>query len=1170
MSARDVLILGNFRGASRSALTTATNSLRLDVAEFSDVDEAIAALESQPWKAILVDTTLSGASRFCAEARALRSLFDVPLIALSPRLTDLAFLNGLRWGADDVVALGAAEPLAVRLTALFANQPSVETPSSRGIAVVADPDRRRGDGLGRALHLAGYTVKYASDPVSARYYLSKSDTDLYVLNTELAEPTTLLGSGEQNPDCRTVILAKPTQLSELEQQFHGNRSVVVMSAGGPPENVLFAVNLLFPNEASKRGETRALFGTVVFFRAVGDYRDECGFSYTASPQGIYVRTLAPAPSDKVWVELIPPDGERRVRLVGRVAWSRPFGSPGGEAAPPGFGVRIVDGLGEDLALWSSCLRSLEFRAPATLVPEARFSTPMSRLSSPDDLRPLFVAPPDRQPTPPSEPKGDIETKEPSAPAQVDVDDAATNPSVAAPSSPGAASSADSAPRSPDAAASTDSPQAATPSLTGATSPPGSNAKLKAPTSLPISRLRGAANQVSTRPSLRLSVPGPAGTRRESLLRSGKLSRHPGEEPHPPEPAPVPNRPGRGQTVLGLGLLKRDGSVRDTTAPDTASPDTEATETVANDSATTRTAATDTTADDGSTLETATDVVASESATAGTTATDAAVASGATLSTTSTDTVAAPNPAATGERPIRAALFPAKPEQPLEQKEEVDRRSLDPYIVSPVTGRTLNYGSDTPAPMADRPTFPPHSWDDDTVRTSLIDDISDRPTLTDRLNAPQTSSAAFTLDRSGEREPFVAPGTGERTSRTSLSDLLESLPPDALESDAPEPRPERVPFIRRDPVARTYIGEAPPSAGAVQTDKNWVGLDDGSEDLFTAAERELESATRASVPPGGTLPGFATAAGGGVSRPSLASETGPDTDPEAPPTTPDSRPPSERSSGEYSPFEAEPLTPLPPTRELSPLAATQTLTAVAPKPKRSAWWAIALLLCGSLAVVGFARKALLRGTRAVDVATAPKQVNAPDASAAALAVPSMEAPAVTAALDLPSASQALPPAVAASSGSNDVAQRSPDSVTSPLPLVATSVVEPSVSQAATISTSDPTSASALTQQAVRAPAETQPTTHGPEPSAPAVARATSLPPKDPRDLPAKNAWLYVRSDIDTRVFVHGVDSGATNSWIETPCGTRFVRLGRSAGDWLGPGFATVIRCRNTNIVEGASQ
>ncbi len=237
VSVRDVLLWVIFRGASRSALTTATNSLRLGVVEFTGVDEAIAALESEQWKAILVDTTLSGASRFCAEARAVRGLFDVPLIALSPRLTDLAFLNALRWGADDVVALGAAEPLAVRLASLFANPASTGT-KARGTAVVADPDRRRGDGLGRALHLAGYSVKYANDPVSARYYLAKSDTNLYVLNSELADPTTLLGTGEHNADCRTVVLAKPTQLADLEQQFRGNRNVVVMSSGAPRERIV--------------------------------------------------------------------------------------------------------------------------------------------------------------------------------------------------------------------------------------------------------------------------------------------------------------------------------------------------------------------------------------------------------------------------------------------------------------------------------------------------------------------------------------------------------------------------------------------------------------------------------------------------------------------------------------------------------------------------------------------------------------------------------------------------------------------------------------------------------------------------------------------------------------------------------------------------------------------
>src|SRR5690606_36591964 len=80
-----------------------------------------------------------------------------------------------------------------------------------------------------------------------------------------------------------------------------------------------------------------------------------------------------------------------------------------------------------------------------------------------------------------------------------------------------------------------------------------------------------------------------------------------------------------------------------------------------------------------------------------------------------------------------------------------------------------------------------------------------------------------------------------------------------------------------------------------------------------------------------------------------------------------------------------------------------------------------------------------------------------------------------------------------------------------------------------------------------------------------AEATSNPPRDPSTLPTKNAWLYVSAPVSANVFIHGVDAGPTNTWLETACGTRFVRLGRAAGDWLSAGVPTVIRCRSANTI-----
>ncbi|MEN9581233.1 MAG: hypothetical protein RJA70_4242, partial [Pseudomonadota bacterium] len=164
---------------------------------------------------------------------------------------------------------------------------------------------------------------------------------------------------------------------------------IVMSSHGPPENILFALNLLKPSSGNlQRAEVRALHGSVVLFRSVGDERDEYGFTYSVSATGLYIRSLLPPPAERLWLEIQPPNMPRRVRLVGRLAWMRGFGEAGAETAPPGFGVQIVDGLGKDLDLWLEGFNSLDIRAPDPHeVPELKTSSGSFRIPLPSNRPP---------------------------------------------------------------------------------------------------------------------------------------------------------------------------------------------------------------------------------------------------------------------------------------------------------------------------------------------------------------------------------------------------------------------------------------------------------------------------------------------------------------------------------------------------------------------------------------------------------------------------------------------------------------------------------------------------------------------------------------------------------------------------------------------------------------
>jgi Tfp pilus assembly protein PilZ len=150
-----------------------------------------------------------------------------------------------------------------------------------------------------------------------------------------------------------VVVAPPKRMATVRAELAPAGKAAVLDGFAPPENVLFVVNeLLSARGVDQRGSARLLYGTAVAFRAAGREEDEIGFSYNVSATGVYVRTLAALEAKQdVWLEMWAPRSERRVRLAGTVAWSRPFGPRGGATVPAGFGVQLKEGLAGDLERW---------------------------------------------------------------------------------------------------------------------------------------------------------------------------------------------------------------------------------------------------------------------------------------------------------------------------------------------------------------------------------------------------------------------------------------------------------------------------------------------------------------------------------------------------------------------------------------------------------------------------------------------------------------------------------------------------------------------------------------------------------------------------------------------------------------------------------------------------
>jgi Tfp pilus assembly protein PilZ len=152
-----------------------------------------------------------------------------------------------------------------------------------------------------------------------------------------------------------ILVAPPKRMAAATASLKPLGHMSVADGFAPPENVLFLVNeLLAPRGVDKRASARLLYGTAVAFRGAGRDADETGFTYNVSAGGLYIRTLAaPDPGQELWLEMWSPRSERRVRLVGKVAWRRPFGNVGGATVPAGFGVQITDGLAGDFERWKA-------------------------------------------------------------------------------------------------------------------------------------------------------------------------------------------------------------------------------------------------------------------------------------------------------------------------------------------------------------------------------------------------------------------------------------------------------------------------------------------------------------------------------------------------------------------------------------------------------------------------------------------------------------------------------------------------------------------------------------------------------------------------------------------------------------------------------------------------
>lgn len=350
MALRPVLLYGEFPPEDLLCVTEAAAQAASEVTRSDSLDQAISWLESNEAQVLLCHSDES--EQLAVQTRSRARLSKLPVLALTHSITDLDFVSVFSWGADDLVPLRPGRPLLTRLRAL-PKEPPVPPVETRGDALVAESETTRRIAVGRVLRNAGYSIHFAVTPDDAQFYAIDAKFSLVVGNSELLPDASLVVERARSKGSRAnfIVCTAPKEIRQQSARVAGHAGVTVTDGFTAPENVLFVANELSGGRTSGRGGQRVAYGTVVAFRSAGREVDECGYSYNVSERGLYIRTLALPEDEYVWLELCPPRGDRRVRLVGRVAWKRPFNYNETATVPPGFGVEIADGAERDRVLW---------------------------------------------------------------------------------------------------------------------------------------------------------------------------------------------------------------------------------------------------------------------------------------------------------------------------------------------------------------------------------------------------------------------------------------------------------------------------------------------------------------------------------------------------------------------------------------------------------------------------------------------------------------------------------------------------------------------------------------------------------------------------------------------------------------------------------------------------
>ncbi len=355
-----ILAVGRFRGASSRVLEQASRDVGMELERVQTVEEALQWCESHTPHSLLLDTEATDIEKACLGMRAQARHALIPILAVTPEVSELTFAEIFNCGGDDVVGARVSSGLSSRLRRLPDSPWQRPSESTQKVALIVAAERTRRVVLGRVLGNAGYAIQFAVDLAEAGAVARQSGPRLVVVDTTAPEVRELVE--EQAPESREtlwIVSTPPRMVRQHADWIAPIPNAALTDSFAPPENVVFLANELGRGSANdQRSSRRLLYGTIVAFRGAGRDQDDHGLTYNISEGGLYVRSLAPPVDDRVWLELVPPRTDRRVRLEAKVVWRRPYGPSDMATVPPGFGVQIADGAKADMQAWARGYGSL--------------------------------------------------------------------------------------------------------------------------------------------------------------------------------------------------------------------------------------------------------------------------------------------------------------------------------------------------------------------------------------------------------------------------------------------------------------------------------------------------------------------------------------------------------------------------------------------------------------------------------------------------------------------------------------------------------------------------------------------------------------------------------------------------------------------------------------------